>query len=214
MFTFLAIAPLVLQGISMLSNASQQAKANDLAADAQVSSLEQSIASTQVNLLESQQQLSIYEQALANLPTAQAAELASFESEAESQFDTLMSNFAMSNVSAAAKGQIGGGTSAGLVAAEQKETLADFAGSDLELNDDTEGLYGLSKTSLLNDQAAEQLTIESSIDVYSQSVDILENSLSSLNKSLTKAKKNAESETGSFWGNLVKKTLGWGIKIG
>jgi len=151
----IAIGSLLLQGVNFLTGIKQQKKADDLAADAQVSSLEASLATNKMQLLESNKQLSIYEQALSNLPAAQAAEQASFESSAKAQFDTLMSNFEMANVSAAAKGQIGGGTSAGLVTAKQQEKVADFAGSDLTLNDDTEGLYGLSKTSLLNDQAAE-----------------------------------------------------------
>lgn len=214
MFTFLAIAPLVLQGISMISNARQQAKANDLAADAQVSNLQYQLSTSELSLIEAHGNLSIYEEALSMLPTEQAADLASFESEAERQFDTLMSNFAMSNVSAAAKGQIGGGTSAGLVAAEQQEKLSDFAGSDLTLNDDTEGLYGLKKTALLNQQELDKIDVETKVNTYRQTVDELTEVIADLNTSLTKAKKNADSETGSFWGNMVKKTLGWGIKIG
>jgi hypothetical protein len=124
-----------------------------------------------------------------------------------------MSNFEMANVSAAAKGQIGGGTSAGLVTAKQQEKVADFAGSDLTLNDDTEGLYGLSKTSLLNDQAAEMAEIESSIDIYRQSIDILKDTQASLSSSLKKANRTAEMETGSVLGNLIKRTIHWGIKL-
>lgn len=209
----IAIGSLLLQGVGLLTGVKQQKKADDLAADAQVSSLEASLAMNKMQLLESNKQLSIYEQALSNLPTAQAAEQASFESSAKAQFDTLMSNFEMANVSAAAKGQIGGGTSAGLVTAKQQEKVADFAGSDLTLNDDTEGLYGLSKTSLLNDQAAEMAEIESSIDIYRQSIDILKDTQASLSSSLKKAKRTAEMETGSVLGNLIKRTINWGIKL-
>lgn len=209
----IAIGSLLLKGVDFLTGIKQQKKADDLAADAQVSSLEASLAMNKMQLLESNKQLSIYEQALSNLPAAQAAEQASFESSAKAQFDTLMSNFEMANVSAAAKGQIGGGTSAGLVTAKQQEKVADFAGSDLTLNDDTEGLYGLSKTSLLNDQAAEKLEITSSIDVYGQTIDILEDTQASLSSSLKKAKRTAEMETGSVLGNLIKRTIHWGIKL-
>lgn len=209
----IAIASLLLKGVDFLTGIKQQKKADDLAADAQVSSLEASLATNKMQLLESNKQLSIYEQALSNLPAAQAAEQASFESSAKAQFDTLMSNFEMANVSAAAKGQIGGGTSAGLVTAKQQEKVADFAGSDLTLNDDTEGLYGLSKTSLLNDQAAEMAEIESSIDIYRQSIDILKDTQASLSSSLKKAKRTAEMETGSVLGNLIKRTIHWGIKL-
>ncbi len=209
----IAIASLLLKGVDFLTGIKQQKKADDLAADAQVSSLEASLATNKMQLLESNKQLSIYEQALSNLPAAQAAEQASFESSAKAQFDTLMSNFEMANVSAAAKGQIGGGTSAGLVTAKQQEKVADFAGSDLTLNDDTEGLYGLSKTSLLNDQAAEMAEIESSIDIYRQSIDILKDTQASLSSSLKKANRTAEMETGSVLGNLIKRTIHWGIKL-
>jgi len=209
----IAIGSLLLQGVNFLTGIKQQKKADDLAADAQVSSLEASLAMNKMQLLESNKQLSIYEQALSNLPAAQAAEQASFESSAKAQFDTLMSNFEMANVSAAAKGQIGGGTSAGLVTAKQQEKVADFAGSDLTLNDDTEGLYGLSKTSLLNDQAAEMAEIESSIDIYRQSIDILKDTQASLSASLKKANRTAEMETGSVLGNLIKRTIHWGIKL-
>lgn len=206
------IGSLLLQGVNFLTGIKQQKKADDLAADAQVSSLEASLAMNKMQLLESNKQLSIYEQALSNLPAAQAAEQASFESSAKAQFDTLMSNFEMANVSAAAKGQIGGGTSAGLVTAKQQEKVADFAGSDLTLNDDTEGLYGLSKTSLLNDQAAEMAEIESSIDIYRQSIDILKDTQASLSSSLEKARRKVGPVTLSLE-DLIKNPPRLNIKI-
>jgi len=55
--------------------------------------------------------------------------------------------------------------------------------------------------------------IESSIDIYRQSIDILKDTQASLSSSLKKANRTAEMETGSVLGNLIKRTIHWGIKL-
>lgn len=114
---------------------------------------------------EARANIAALEDFLGRYPQYAALAEATYEEQGIQQFRQLMSNYGTANVAAGYTGQVGPGTSMGLVAAEKRGDVERFAGADLSLAG-SEGLYGQGLEVLRGNLEAQRKQAEGQLKVW------------------------------------------------
>ena len=113
---------------------------------------------TQTSISENKENLSEVDSWLSNYGTYYNQQVGTQVSTGKSNYTTLAENWATSEVTAASRGQLGGSST--LISSQNKQSLVDYVGEDLML-DDNGGVYG-NTISLLKSSLADELSSYSS----------------------------------------------------
>jgi len=116
-----------------------------------------------------------------------------FEAQGRGEFKGLLENFGMGNARAGATGRVGG--SAGLLSAEARFELVDYAGEDMNIKTDDGGRYQMAKTELLGNLTAEEKQATDQLGILKTTLGTLEETLGLYNNAAASAEARVQSET-------------------
>lgn len=150
-----------------------------------------------INITNAERGITAYDQTLADWDSTQKLQEDQTYAEANNQYSQLMSNYAGASASASAKGQLGG--SSAIIASSAKESVVDFAGSDMTLNKTGGGtfskIWDRTQQEFRDNKASTLLgkqDLYSSIDNYKASIKTNNKTISSYKKTANDYKNKAE----------------------
>ena len=136
--------------------------------------LENQVAQTELDIQQTEANISAFDQALGRWQGEFDASLTSLQLEGQAQYDTLMENWQGTELAMAQSGRVGG--SAALVAQQQKAQLEVLAGRDLKL-DMQGGTFGSALSSFYLDSLAGLNELTGNRDIAAESLGIYEDAL-------------------------------------
>ena len=160
---------------------------NYLNAQQWATSLEGQIADTEVNIMQTEANISSFDQTLVRWQSQYDTQRQQLQMEGEANYSQLMANWQGAELVNAARGQIGG--SAALVAQSQELQLERFAGSDLRL-DENGGIFGNALNEFRLDMLAGRNELVGNMNIQKEALGKYNSALSSYKSALSTAQAN------------------------
>jgi len=168
----------------------QQAEALDdagrlIQAKSDVSNLTVNVGIAKTNILSTEKTISAYESFLDAFPNYADLQKNTFEAQSRSEFKGLLNNYAMGNARAGSTGRAGG--SAGLISAEDRAELADYAGDDLVLGGGDGGRYQMARDETYNNLTMQEQQARDQLGIYQSTLGNINETLGLYEAALTDA---------------------------
>ena len=165
----------------------ENAYQNYLNAQQWATSLEGQIADTEVSILQTEANISSFDQTLVRWQSQYDQQRTQLQMQGESAYSELMQNWQGAELVNATRGQTGG--SADLVAMSQEMQVERLAGSDLKL-DQNGGLFGTALDEFRQDMLAGRTELVGNMNIQRQALDRYNSALGSYKSSLATAQAN------------------------
>lgn len=160
---------------------------NYLNAQQWATSLEGQIADTEVNIMQTEANISSFDQTLVRWQSQYDTQRQQLQMEGEANYSQLMANWQGAELVNATRGQTGG--SAALVAQSQELQLERFAGSDLRL-DENGGIFGNALNEFRLDMLAGRNELVGNMNIQKEALGKYNSALSSYKSALSTAQAN------------------------